>query len=497
MKYRNHIPEYSLGGVLSSSFAGAKTLSGLGLPGIIGGGALGLVKGIVDQNEQEKQRIAQEMSVVNQMTKSNNIARRTNDARKVDAYGIDGIDYNFYAKGGEIRPSQYEVEGGEVVQGQGVALENQQQLSSDMTLAKGASHKNGGVQGVGGERVFTDQIEVDSSIRFLLDSLGLGKIKGKTYAEVSEDLGKKKGKFEKKLSSNFQPSKNTANQMIERIDNTVDLLFDAQEASKPQPKETEEFALGGYINPLTPTFETTKNLPTITPISNVGNFTPINIKTPISETVGNVVNSVGKRVGSTDGIGQALNLFNYFGNQNDIDSLNTNVDRKLYSVPQYNYRDMSENANREIGRSVSQALDTLESTSASVNASNVGNIVARGIDAKNQIALGEMQNKLNYDNNYDARVDGINNANVDIANQAADEKRNLQNQQIMASQQNRTALVKGVMGNIDNNNRRKTDRTKMTLSALINDENGVMSRVAKGYNTDVTGLIDLIYKNRI
>lgn len=63
----------------------------------------------------------------------------------------------------------------------------------------------------------------------------------KTYADVAAMLAKKKRKYEEKLNSSDVLARNSATRMLQRIDSSLDNLFDEQEASKPKMKN------GGYI----------------------------------------------------------------------------------------------------------------------------------------------------------------------------------------------------------------------------------------------------------
>lgn len=133
-----------------------------------------------------------------------------------------------YAYGGQPTQS-YEVEGNEVVQGQGVQLAGQEQLASDVHRAVGPSHEEGGVDGTGGERVFSDRLKPVRG--------------GKTYAQIADKLGKKKGKFEDKMSSHNTAAKNTGKRMIERIDNELDKTFNEQEMMKAKKFATNQAPL--------------------------------------------------------------------------------------------------------------------------------------------------------------------------------------------------------------------------------------------------------------
>lgn len=152
-----------------------------------------------------------------------------------------------FAEGGKVTP-EYEVEGNEVIQGQGTQLENQENLASDMTKAVGGTHEQGGVKGQGGERVFSDRLYMTPLLYAGLKQMKVRVKPDMTYAEVAEVLGNKKGKFEEKVKS-FEPSINkTGNVMLERIDGLIEATFQEQEQQKQfEEMRTYKKALGGYL----------------------------------------------------------------------------------------------------------------------------------------------------------------------------------------------------------------------------------------------------------
>jgi hypothetical protein len=125
-----------------------------------------------------------------------------------------------YPYGGEMEPD-YEVEGGEMIQGQQPMLEDgqQQQVASDLTKVPDSapSHDEGGVSGAGGERVYSNRLKTANK---------------KTYAKEAEELGKKKAKYESKIPNTNEAVSNTGHRMAERMDMKLDQLFNEQEMKK-------------------------------------------------------------------------------------------------------------------------------------------------------------------------------------------------------------------------------------------------------------------------
>lgn len=156
------------------------------------------------------------------------------------------------ALGGNIQP-EYEVEGEEVVQGQDTNLENQEDLASDMTKAIGPSHEGGGVQGEGGERVFSDRLNASDSLIAALSALKMRVPKNATYATVAEKLGRYKSKFEDKLESHNSLQLRTGKVMVERIDSAIEATFQDQEMTKEMTSLNERVMKYGGTIPMFPT----------------------------------------------------------------------------------------------------------------------------------------------------------------------------------------------------------------------------------------------------
>ncbi len=141
-----------------------------------------------------------------------------------------------FAGGGSV-PGAYEVEEGEVVQGDAQLANVDQNLASDLQLVGGQSHEQGGVDGVGGERVYSDRLKPVGS-KF-------------TYAELAVKVGRKKGKFEQKQEFDRDPiARATTARMSGRLDQQLDVLFEDQEMNKPARAvgAGPSFAKGGALN---------------------------------------------------------------------------------------------------------------------------------------------------------------------------------------------------------------------------------------------------------
>ena len=132
-----------------------------------------------------------------------------------------------YAMGGYMQPNA-EVEGDEVIQyqpgmqpqaqGQG----NMQQIASDMSVAKGPTHANGGVpiSAAPGSMVVSNRLPAPNTKEY------------KSIANKVEMLGRKKGQLEKKIEKN--PNDKIAKDTIGLVQKQIDTLIQQQEQMKVQ-----------------------------------------------------------------------------------------------------------------------------------------------------------------------------------------------------------------------------------------------------------------------
>jgi len=204
------IPKYNLGGFISGAFGSGSSpgfasdllnigfnaagstmsngsdfsntaksvLSGAGMGASFGpigmavGGGLGLLKGLIDiplrKSRERKDREALQAQrgeqLESMLDQSAELGRRRSVAI-LQQFPMSGVrSAGYYALGGELASPYYEVEEGEVVQGDDVALEDGSQLASDVYSVGGSSHEYGGTMGSGGDRIFSDRIKVPDSI---------------------------------------------------------------------------------------------------------------------------------------------------------------------------------------------------------------------------------------------------------------------------------------------------------------------------------------------
>lgn len=139
------------------------------------------------------------------------------------------------AYGGEMNtPYSMKADGGEL-----------DPLASDMTKAVGATHEQGGItlNEQGKPLVEVENQEVMKGTHVFTDRKDSGS--GITYAARAEQLGKKKGKYEKAGESNNSREKNSAERMTAHIDKDLDMLFAKQESEKKPVNTSITYACYG------------------------------------------------------------------------------------------------------------------------------------------------------------------------------------------------------------------------------------------------------------
>lgn len=180
------------------------------------------------------------------MVKKANFAR--NASKWHHAYG-GGLKNNT-DEGEGVNSPDYNVEGKEVVEGNNVQLDNQEKLASDMTMAKGPTHEQGGVDGKGGERVYSNRLKPNEDIIKLLKSVGVNPNQAKTYAQAAETIGRRQKRYEDKLSSEDRITSSTGKMMLSRIEQAKDMLYKDQQIQNGESQGTPAGATmryGGYV----------------------------------------------------------------------------------------------------------------------------------------------------------------------------------------------------------------------------------------------------------
>lgn len=134
-----------------------------------------------------------------------------------------------------------------------------EQIASDTSVAKGRNHATGGIKLYNGGKPLAEienketLKEEGNNIKVYSDRLTPSNTT-KTFAEVSENLAKKRGKLEKSLEVGGNAiKKNSVNRMVNNLKGREDRLFEEQEQQKKDQNikqdfvSTDTFAKGGAI----------------------------------------------------------------------------------------------------------------------------------------------------------------------------------------------------------------------------------------------------------
>jgi len=376
-----------------------------------------------------------------------------------------------YAKGGKINryalggfTPNYEVEKGEVIQGNDVNLTNGKQVSNNMHLATDYTHNDKnpdtggtGVYGSGGNRVFSNR---STPSEMLLDSLKALKIpvkKNDTHANIVLTIAKNEAKFEKGLDAvNFR-EKNTAKIMLERYSNAKELVFLDQELQKGNvPQQTEQYAKGGKlpryeegveINPnrkIYLNFSPRTSIQSMygeTPIqdtlpkSNNITYTPIQIprQIPVDTDIAKINDSEFGFKGSnrylSDNWGTIANTMNLANNLISINKIKPFTNPKYPVAPRLQYNTNLPYNIYENARAAKSALINMNRFNP--NSSNRYAINANLMDANNKAFMEDNMRRGEFNNQVAMSRNAVDNQRIAIDNQIAENRLNLENEKIM------------------------------------------------------------------
>lgn len=225
--------------------------------GAIAGGIAGASEYGQIQNEKNRQGLLKAQGVMDSSKQNYNNAL----AQGFDPRGSSYVSYKYggmpkYANGASMNEPQWEGEKHEVVQGIDTHVADGKKIASDMTLIGGQRHENGGTQGQGGERIFSDRIKIAPALLEGLKSLGFKDLEGKSYADVAKYLGDKKKSVEKLTGTKSPYRSNTYKIMKDRLDSAINDVFESQEQSKGPDNEVNpvqkmggntQYAFGGGL----------------------------------------------------------------------------------------------------------------------------------------------------------------------------------------------------------------------------------------------------------
>lgn len=155
-----------------------------------------------------------------------------------------------YATGAKIANAEYEVENAEIIEGDANLEGNPKQLASNLQLAVGATHENGGIEGSGGDRVFSARSIISPEAQQILKIFALKIKPNSTHAEAMIKIGQLQDKGERASQSINHREKNTGKIFVERANNLKEIVFADQELQKQfsYGSNRRKFRLGGQID---------------------------------------------------------------------------------------------------------------------------------------------------------------------------------------------------------------------------------------------------------
>lgn len=217
----------ALGGAAGTVIPGIGNAVG-GAVGAAAGAIAGGITGLVKANKRQR--------LIDQNIRSNQTAFNTMQAdRSANLYRqLNPYVYKF---GGNLNfAPEYEVEKGEVVQGDAI-LQEGKQIANGLQEVNGKTHEKGGSFGAGGDRVFSNSISLN----------------GQTPAQMAKAIGSKIKKFEPDLTSKDFMKRKTAEVMTQKLTGKLDEVFANQESAKNIPKykyggNIPKMADGGYVD---------------------------------------------------------------------------------------------------------------------------------------------------------------------------------------------------------------------------------------------------------
>lgn len=508
-KYKTkNLPKYSLGADINTVIgAGAPLLNAI--PGI--GPALSagvsLLSGGLNTfdafGDKRREREEQERKMEEARKLQEKQLKTIQDSAQLKQYPTQGVaTYSMYKYGG-VPNAQYEVEKGEVIQGNNVELEQGNQLASDMHSVGGESHENGGTEGKGGERVYSDAMKISPILLQGLDSMKFKIKSNSTYADVAKKLGSLKGKLEDKAKSYDKAANNTAKIMGERIDSTLEAAFNEQEMTKAYTTKQPTYRMGGKLPKYGDGADSFDLRPKVNPQALIG--FPDNGKIPfMSASNGEQRFDIGQikpisglgydRQSREDGqltldkkldwdniASQGVNLLNYFGNKKDINKMKTDLTPIYTPAPSYNYVDRSGQARKDNAVALNTTMTALNSTSPQMGVNTKLGAFASYLGNNNQVAQGENLRKDSYDENFNRKLDSVTAQNIQTTNVVNEQNLGRYNDKVAYGVSNRNSLLQGIQGNEQVRKMRELDKTKALLTALGQGDTGVVNRLFEKY----------------
>ena len=228
----------------SGALAGIGMGASFGPIGMAAGAVIGGLTGLFKRKKQHEAEQEQARLIAEQKKTTMKQNRYNQDAGSIGLFPTDGVQgvNTYYTALGGFPAAQYEAEDGEVITyanggqvagGEPTAFNGVlDQVSSNMSVIDGASHAQGGVDMAGGDFVFSKKLTRSKELASDLSRTMGYTPKDKSYAGIAESIGRKKGSLEEKLESNDPIALKTAEVMMERYDEALELVAFEQEFRK-------------------------------------------------------------------------------------------------------------------------------------------------------------------------------------------------------------------------------------------------------------------------
>lgn len=228
------IPKMSLGGVISTASSVIQPLAQMVegddptninramLAGAMQSGVVGAaMKGY---QAYQANKLKQENKV-----KQGGLDRQMIENNSMSSYNQLALNpVGYYAKGGAVS-NTYEAEKGEVALGD-ANLESSKELAPGIQEVGGKSHEEGGTKGQGGDFIFSNRININSTDVQAIKTLGINVDENLPYSDAVKKLAVVAKKYAKP-SSNYRLS-NTNKAMLGRVNTIMQILANNQEQNK-------------------------------------------------------------------------------------------------------------------------------------------------------------------------------------------------------------------------------------------------------------------------
>lgn len=423
-------------------------------------GPIGLAGSLIGKKKQEKyerEKAKYEQKVLD----FENSAIENQTQGLLNTYNTQGNDIAYLANGGKMPYS--------------IMDDGSRDLGDGMKLFTGPKHENGGIaidsnfdmiqdaEVEGGEvyeergkRIYSDRLKPESDILTMIKSNTGINVSG-TYAQIAEKLGKIKGKLPEETS---EAAKNTKELSEQKIEQSLDMLFENQEMTKPQDNNTQVMKNGGILKRTgIPKYATGFEM--------------------FSDKVGNFINDNPDLL--SDVAGQAGNYLSYKANQRDLNKMKINQTPYLTASPRYSYTDTSGKAVSDINKSYRQGVQNIKNTSLQNKGANVASLKSAQINAINQVNNQEANRKLQADIAYNQRLGQTDQYNTGIINTTRQGNLERFNDKIALDIENRNALIQGILGNVQTSRMIKNDKAKALLTAAAQGDTGSLNRFLADY----------------